>query len=476
MLKKWQLEKLKILQKDKFLILEADTGLGKGFMFSDLLAKVKLNHTSLIVCPSHLISDWYNKLLENNIPNHTINVPNIKDKEIKKGKINIISYGKIIRYHTSDVINVFDFVVIDESHHIKNFKPTKSKTFKTLRSIFRNRKVEVKYKVFLSATMITHSRADLFTPIWFANDEFYKDFPKGWYQFKKAGGFILDGFYDKIAGINPFYYDKYFEPYIHKVTYETALVRRPERVITEFKYKVNKSVLKAMKELTNLKKSDLDLNNLHTIKQDELLNMMQNPFIKTQQLLNGFIYLYDNEILEKLEDSDLTPKQVLNKAKIVKDYSKTKRELVKSIVNNEYTKGNKGLLLYYYKAELESLKKVLPKNTYYHTQNVSSFDQIKEFESGDYCVYVANIKSLGEGVRFKKSQYLIEYSKHYNYGDMIQSRGRLEYVGGETYQIFEISPDIDNLLVDLHKNILQKQKERNKIKKNFDKSNKNKLI
>jgi len=245
--------------------------------------------------------------------------------------------------------------------------------------------------------------------------------------------------------------EKYCYPYIEVVSYKTAGIPIPEyskhNIYIETPRKIRdlfNQIRNEVKSVKNLTKKDVMKITANEYMQ--LLNKINSPFAKYFQLVNGFVY--DREKVSN--DSGIK--------------SKAKETL--SIVNEEYNElGNKGLLVYFFKAELTTLTKVLGNKAYYHNPTKDIQQQIREFEnSKTHRVFVANIKSIGEGIRFKDTNYMIEFTTIYDYGVILQAQGRLRYVNRETpYKLYKIILDLPEV-----KEVLSNIDNKEYIKENWN--------
>lgn len=423
----WQKNALAVLKKVKLgsgLCLDCNTGIGKGVLGAWIADKVQ---NILIICPPHLISDWQGKI------NSEVNVLDKNNKVVVKG-INIISYNKFTLYDLDYQTNNF-FLILDEAHKVKNYK---GKTFKKLLPILDN----TVGQLLLSATFQSLSNIDLFAPSFITSKAMRKMY-RSFYDFSRANVefdkiYIHKRVIEKPVNIKKRAMEVYIKPQFYVATYESAGLKRPKSRVLDVTVPTNRAL---ESKIEGIKKEDFEIiaeksvSELSPVEYQGLINVLANPHSKFAQLSNNIMYDLDKE----------TYKYFNYPAKI---------DIVKSIMETE--EGNKGLLFYFYKAELEKLKKAFP-NAYFYNSSKNTDKQIVEFEKGKYKLFIANYAALGEGVRFKKSHYIIEFTLIYDYARVLQARGRLQYAGRkDTYRIYHLQL-ASEVVINLVDNIQRKQ-------------------
>jgi len=407
----WQeqaLTKLKSTPKGGGLALWCDTGLGKGILGAYVAEAIK---DTLIICPPHLIEDWKEKLTKE--ANELT-----KDNLVMDRGVNIISYNKFTKY-SQDIYYREDkfFLILDEAHKVKNFK---SKTTKSVVKLLP----KTSGQLLLSASFVTKNNVDLFAPAYICNPDLREKYGSLW-AFGRAN---IE--YDKIyvhkriieqpKAIRPRAYKQWIKPIFFMASYETAKIERPEYTVVNVPVKGNSRLnrtIKAIEEEELLELSNgRELTSLTAVEYQALLRLIANPHSKYAQISNNLMYNIDG---------------------VATTFNYTaKIEKVKSIVDTEV--GNRGLLFYYYKAELDKLKKAFP-DAYFYDSRKNTQKQIEEFERSSKSLFIANYSALGEGVRFKKTHYIIEFTLIYDYAKILQARGRLQYVGRmDTYKIYHM--------------------------------------
>jgi len=423
----WQEESLLVLKACKLgsgLCLGCDTGMGKGVLGAWIADKLQ---NCLIICPPHLISDWQGKL------SSEVNVLD-KDNKVVVPGINIISYNKFTLYDLDYQTDNF-FLILDEAHKVKNYK---GKTFKKVIPML-DRTVG---QLLLSATFQSLSNVDLFAPSFITSKELRKTY-RSFFDFSRANVdfdkiYIHKRVIEKPVNIKERAMKKYIKPQFFMATYESAGLERPKSRVVDVTVPTNRAL---EGKIEGIKKEDFEIiaekavSELSPIEYQGLINVLANPHSKFAQLSNNIMYDLDKE----------SYKYYNYPAKI---------DIVKSIMETE--EGNKGLLFFFFKAELDKLKKAFP-GAYFYNSSKNTDKQIAEFEKGKYKLFIANYAALGEGVRFKKSHYIVEFTLIYDYARVLQARGRLQYAGRkDTYRIYHLQLQ-STVVQNLVDNIKRKQ-------------------
>lgn len=427
-------------------VLWADTGMGKGVLGTYLAMKFK---KCLIITPPHLVGDWKGKLSEWGVSKNDINVIDKKNKVYIQGKINIVSYKKFASYTDIQYISEpHNLLIIDECHRMKNFQ---SKTF--------HRIIEevgcFEHTLLISATLIGKNNVDLFAPVFTVHKSLREMYGYNYNKFAHENVvykniWVGSGKTRSVPDyINTLALNTYIYPYIYQITYEQAGLVRPaystKRVTFEITDKHRVLLDSEIKNTIGNDLESLSVEELDALNENRINN---NPIY--QQVCNCFRYIkIESETGDKIPDE-------------VEYFSMdSKYEQLVNIIEEE----PKTVLFYKFKGELAYLKNKLGSLCYVYKVETD----IDGFEKSDKKVMLCQFQQLGEGVRFKKSSCIVEFSLIYNYTDLLQVYGRLQYAGRkDTYTIYRF--DIEHEATKkIHDNILNKQqinlKERSNIQK-----------
>jgi len=406
----WQEQWLNTPNKN---IIWAETGLGKGVLLSYYATLYEKNGV-LIITPPHLIYDWIDKIEQNG---YTASIVN--KGELKSG-INVVSYSMLTRYKLNS--KGVGLIIIDESHRIKSHKST---TFKIIQSYVKKYTPEV---ICISATIVTKNSIDILTQAYITNKAVMKYQPSFYKFLEDVSEFKEMYFGSKIVRtpikVKPEILKSIMKT-VFVVTYEKEGIPKPEYKKIVIKVKISTEAEDAVN--TFLDTEQLLSNPSFSF--DYILNKISNPHSTFLQAVNGFIYKKDEN----------------NKVITVECGIQKKVEQVLTILEEE-----KPLLLYFFDAEKEVLKGI-PNAYIYKKDGKGVLEQIQEFEKGVYSCFIANIASIGEGIRFKNTSSVIIFSQQYDYGRLLQAMGRIMYVGDTKEQLrvytfksdYKYSKDID---------------------------------
>jgi len=453
----WQKELLNKFIKDGGLAVQAPTGAGKGIMGAKLIGTLYQSCyiNTLVVCPPHLISDWTNKLMDEGISQDAIVELSKKQKGYQQGKINIISYNKMVLYANElfKTVPMNTIVVYDEAHKLKNWKSKSARTALKLTNLANTR------NFLISATLITKGNLDLFTIAQLSNKVFRAKYKTFW-VFQQTGAVKVQRIFLSNRTVDkPMYiHDRPLKELVLKsIKFPTIKMDTPIEYI-DIPIPVTKEVDKIIKRLgkENLaeeleqKMGELDMKQIQ-----DYLHTIQNNHPKLLQLANNFYY----------EIGDGEPKFFKYNDKLA---------MVDSIVKTEAEANHKGILFYFYNAEYKKLveKYQGKSNVYFFKRGVDVTKQINDFENGNYDLFIVNIASLGEGVRFKKTHYIIEFTTVLDYGRVIQGEGRLRYSGRKdgykVYRLYNSSRHLQGFFRGVN-NVKKKINELNKELQEFSK-------
>ncbi|BFU59741.1 MULTISPECIES: SNF2-related protein [Rodentibacter] len=150
-------------------LLADEVGLGKTIEASLVLCQLwaERKRQLLVVCPAALRKQWANELADKfNLPAMVVDKKVIKNtrlspalffNEYRNKQIFVVSYQFIRQYESLFTGEVWDCLVIDEVHNLRNTHQKSNKIGQALRKAFNGRK-----KLLLSATPLQNSPLDLF--------------------------------------------------------------------------------------------------------------------------------------------------------------------------------------------------------------------------------------------------------------------------------------------------------------------------
>lgn len=389
------------------------TGMGKSRVGGHILSQ---KSSGIITCPPHLIKEWIEIGKENQIEIKEL-LPTDKKLNLNNLGFYVVSINKVALYEFK-ILKSFDVLILDEAHRFKNYKSQSwKKTIKIADFI--------KDKYAMTATFVTQNDCDLIAPALICVDELRKKYEGSYYKFIKSGNCT---FKDQrirmtmIAGIMR-----------NSVKVETGLTQKGKNELLKHFYITDYEKAGMKKPEFVLKKVDFEITKEHTKTLDEEkfpteeeIQELEFKFSDLHQVINCFSYKTDKtfSINEKLDT-------------------------LKSIIDNE---NGKGLVFYYFKQNRSILSQIKGFVEY------NGYESIKEFEESDNKIMFANYKSIGEGIRFKKCDFIIEFDLIFDYSAILQSRGRLQYAGREDiFRIYRLIPNHEQVKI-IENNIENKQK------------------
>lgn len=389
------------------------TGMGKSRVGGHILS---LKKSGLIVCPPHLIKEWIEIGKENQIEIKEL-LPADKKLNLSEIGFYVVSINKVALYEFK-ILKSFDVLILDEAHRFKNYKSQSwKKTIKIADFI--------KDKYAMTATFVTQTDCDLIAPALICVDELRKKYNGSYYKFIKSGNCTFKDQFIKatmIAGIMK-----------NTVKVETGLTKKGKDELLKHFYITDYESAGMQKPKFSIKKVEFEITKEHT-------KTLDNEEFPTEEEISDLDFKF----------SDLH--QVINcfSYKTDKTFSMSEKlDTLKSIIDNENGKG----LVFYHFQKNQSILGQLKGFTEYN-----GYESIQEFEESDNKVMFANYKAIGEGIRFKKCDFIVEFDLIFDYAAILQSRGRLQYAGRkDVFKIYRLIPNHPQVKL-IENNIEEKQK------------------
>ena len=394
---------LDALKTSNHLNLWWSTGLGKGYFGAYISTP-----GTLIICPSHLVSDWSEKIQEIHGKVLNINIIDRRNQFFNPHAVNIITIRKFPKYEPLFKHYRGELLIVDEAHMIKNWKSKGYKACLKIADRF-NKSIRV------SATFITRNNLDLFTNAFLASKDLRKKYNYSFYKYSQDNVKFKRQWTGSTTisipvEILPESLNRDIKPHFLSESYESAGLNVPKCTHTKVKVETTAALEKQIKLISD-EISEKDLMKMSSEEIEKLLDQKKGKAFKLNQLCNSFMYTEDKPKSFKYSD---------------------RLEKIKSIIESEE---GKGLILVQYKFEEEAILKALKSNAMAWNGEESK----RAFENNKKRVMVANFKSIGVGIRFKTCDFIIEASLSFNYGEVGQGRGRLRYVNRRTpYKIYSL--------------------------------------
>jgi hypothetical protein len=404
----------------KKICLWCSTGMGKSRVGGHILSQ---KSSGLIICPPHLIKEWVVIGKENGVEITEL-LPADKKLNLTGSGFYVVSINKVALYEIK-ILKQFDVLILDEAHRFKNHKSQSWKKTIKIADFFKD-------KYAMTATFVTQNDCDLIAPALICSDELRRKYDGSYYKFLKSGNCTFKEQFIKtimIAGIMK-----------NSVEVETGLTKKGKEELLKHFYITDYETAGMIKPDFSIKKVEFEITKEHTKTLDEEefpaeeeINDLEFKFSDLHQVINCFSYKTDKtfSINEKLDT-------------------------LKSIIDNE---NGKGLVFYYFKANQSILGQLKGFKEY------NGYESIEEFEDSDNKVMFANYKSIGEGIRFKKCDFIVEFDLIFDYAAILQSRGRLQYANRkDPFKIYRLIPNHNQVKL-VESNIDNKQKQINEYDK-----------
>lgn len=403
-----------------------EMGLGKTIQTISTMSyfnKLENLKKILIVAPSFLRENWRNELLKwSDFEDKDIQVF-YKTKQIvnNHNKIFIISYAllnlKINEF--KNIKNEIDFVVIDESHYIKN---SKSKRFKSIHSIVQN----VKHLMLLTGTPIVNRPNELFSQLSILKPDVFVDY----YDFTDR---YCDGHKDYFS------YNDVGSSCQLELNYilDSLMVRRlKQQVLSELpnKHRVtvyvesqNVSVLKQIKtNIGKIKKITLDLSQMNS----KANNKEKYKFFERNKLIS--------------ETVRLTASAKLNAA-------------IEHLKHSVSSSEDKIIYFAYHQVMLQFLEDCCNKNNIEYIRIDGNTNQeirqqmVDSFRNSNSTTRVAllSIKACSAGLNFTPVSRVVFTELTYEVATMLQAEDRINRIGAlktSTYEYLLCKDTLDNTI------------------------------
>lgn len=159
--------------KKQGMIFADEVGLGKtieaGLIISQYWYEKK--NRILIMCPASLIKQWNEELFEKfHLESNIIDSKCIKDNDFKWGNNIYICSINTIYLNKEKFVSVFDLIVIDEAHKLRNVYKDKGLMAPAIKDVFRGQK-----KLLLSATPFQNNLLELYGLVSLIDENIFPD-------------------------------------------------------------------------------------------------------------------------------------------------------------------------------------------------------------------------------------------------------------------------------------------------------------
>lgn len=418
---------VEVLKENNFMFGEFafifDVGTGKTGTLITTLRKIFSTHkripTTLICSPVITLENWANEwsIFSKVDEKHVIVLKGPVKKRIKtiedsmkklNGECIFITNYEGIR--TKDLANKLveikpEILVCDESHRAKTHN---SKTTKVLNKIAD----ETKFRYILTGTLITNSEFDIFSQ-WRILDK-GKSFGRNFYHFRNKY------FYDNNAGMPK---AKYF----------------PDWRIRSGSHADMDTYLK-LRSLKAIKEDCIDLPDLveKTIKVDPTPEQkrVHNEIAKKliAEINEGVYATAENALTKTLRLAQVSSGFIKTEDDKTREIKNDKVKALKELLFDLCVEGKEKVIVWaVFKHNYEQIRRVCDalniryKEGHGGVRNV--FQEVSDFNDGDYSVLIGNPSSIGIGVNIKSASTSISFSQTFSLEQKLQKNAR-NYRGG----------------------------------------------
>lgn len=382
-------------------LLADDMGLGKTLQTIALLTKIFTEQKSLfclVIMPSSVLANWEIEIKKFSPQLRVHNYSGLKRIFPKREDAEIVltTYG-LLRIDKQKIVEQdFDYLILDEAHHAKNFKSVTAKTAREIRA---------KNKLCLTGTPIENNLLELYSQMEFLNPGIFGN---------------LEEFKQNIAIPIEKYNDKEKSEHLQKMTKPFILRRTKEQVLIDLPQKTEQTIFVEME--TRQQKFYDSIKNYY---QTKVLGLVAKQGVAKSHL----------QILEAL----LRLRQACCDPRLIKPQTTTtSAKLLETIelVKNAIAEGHKILLF----SQFTSMIDILEKTFHIHsipfvtltgqTATAKRAKIVADFqESPTPLVFLLSIKAGGVGINLTGADYVIHYDPWWNPAVEKQATDRAHRIG-----------------------------------------------
>lgn len=398
------------LIKGKRVILADEQGLGKTFTCIRAFEMLGLKNI-LICCPLIAKGNWKDEILKFSV-RYDINFITASNPATEG--INICHYDVLLKQKESIDNIKFKLLICDEAHKIKNKKSDRSSAIygKWENKKWQVKKINTEYAWFLSGTIITGNAYDLYPILSYLNKEKFD-----WKTFTARYSYQGKFGYDSYIGQNRLLRDDMAKLGI--------MLRREKKEV--WKNMPPKNYIKYSTRISEFK-----------LTKEQKLIIEESKYDLDEILSSGELDISKYSGIRKLTGILKIPSTI----EIALDLLETNNKVLIGTVHRECT---------------EEICRILNENRI-KTEKImgGSKDReqvIKNFQSGDTRVVVANIISAGTAINFYNINQTLFHEKEWNSSDNSQFEDRTHRIGQENpcyYHENYMEGTIDELIYNIN--------------------------
>lgn len=412
---KKQAEAVRLFKRKKQIALFMEPGTGKtitAFGCIEVKKERVENPRILVICPKNIIGSWEDEIAAHLIKSHGC-------------EFQIMNYEQV-RIHIESIAEEhWDFIIVDESHRIKN---RRAKTTKALW------KLEATYKIIMSGTPVTKDEIDLWSQYKFLNDKLwgahFNSFEAKCLRKVDRGDYFVHEVQKK--SIKPFMAKA--AKFTYRVKLDDIAEMPPRRDVKVF-FDLKGSARKAY--------TDLEQGFLTEHRgQRASIDLSVTSLLRLQQLAGGHLVLENGDVIRHKDQPKLW--WILDK---LEDIGKQKLFIVCR-----------------FKLEIQLISAALKKAGYKYVVMQGGMTSAetsrvrKRFQTDKTCqVLIGQVATVKEGNNFQKQcRYGVFYSKSMSYVEIEQCKARL-WRNGQTRKVIYYHLIMRNTIDEAIETIVEKK-------------------
>ncbi|EGY4491843.1 DEAD/DEAH box helicase [Listeria monocytogenes] len=311
--------------------------------------------------------------------------------------------------YVCDLVNQYQDklqLVIDESHEFKNPKSIRAQRLMKLTS-------QIKYKNTLTGTPITQGMWDLYTQMYLLDPRILK-YPS-FHSFAKAHLKYSAKYPDQIdCMVDQEYVIDHIKPYVFQVTKKECLDLPPKTYSNRYFYPFHEEEFYYTYNM--VKKIMIDKLDVYQPNANIIFMMLTYLHQISSGHFKRRIKTKEGEVLSF-------------------NYSSNCRaNLLTEVLDGLDLSSNKAIIFYRYTKDLDYIKLDLKTNFTVYNGKLNEKEKsrnLKQFQSKDCNLLVANIQSGSTGLNLQHANYIIYYNNTFDYAKRIQGEDRIYRIGQE---------------------------------------------
>ena len=410
---------IEFISKQKNVLIADEMGLGKTIQAIGYINSNPSIKTVLIVCPASLKINWENELEKWLVKSYEVSI--LKNEKLTD--IVITNYESVKKYFSLLTSQIWDLLILDESHYIKNYKAQRTKFitgyFKNngdKKSWIKGLKDFSNQKILLTGTPIMNKPIELITQLKVLNNELAKN------PFKFIERYVQTDNYNNAVG------SKNLEELQLKLRTTCMIRREKKEVLLELPDKL-RQVITLPKEI--LSESDLK-------KAQKIIQYLSENW----NVATGKLSL-DEDGIEFEEIAKTRHDQAIKKIPYIIKY-------LENVLENE----DKVVIFAHHHDVIDAIYDKFKDISVIATGNESLKQRdiaVEEFQNNpNIKLFIGSIQAMGVGITLTASSTVIFAEMEWRPGDLFQAEDRLHRIGQKStvlVQYLVIDQSIDSFMI-----------------------------